>query len=267
LINIKVLEPSPYLVQSLISIGETHNTSHTVSMSNLRDAALPMNVTGDAISATASLPFGLDAPSDTSNPPSFFARAYQKLISSVNVFDVTRFSFSPSKIVTSTKETMADLRISHDEMDLKFFCNRWGRVSVATPSISTSTAVGTNVISAYLIPGNARAATQALPSVPVTSAALSNFQTAIASQFQYWRGSLKYRLILASNSYTRCKLLVTVNYGTNVVPGAIVTGQPHPRSQHHIVVDISNTDKYVDIDIPYRSASEILRHRFLQWCC
>jgi len=254
MINIKTVETAPYNVQSFISIGETNVTNTT--MSHMRDASLPTNITGDAMSATASVPFGLDAPADTRNQPSFLRACYQKVVSAISVLDVTRFALKSAPLVTFTKPIMDDLRVQHDEMDIAFYRNRWALENTCT--ITATQSAGTILCSGLLLPGNSYQATSTAPG-PFVNPQVT-FQSILASSFDYWRGSLKYRVVLSSNSFIRGKVLFVINYGNATgPPPSLTTGVVDPRSTHHIIVDISNTDKYIDIEVPFRGIDEIKR--------
>lgn len=247
LMNIKTHEVAPYLAQSLISIGE-HN-SITYKLSDIQNASLPSNVSGDTLSATVPNPFGLDNPSDTRNPPSFVSSIYQKILSSMNVLSTFRFSANPSKIVTMDRPVMDDLRLDVDEMSLDFFRNRW----LYNFSFNFNTTTPNNNLIA------------SIPIVPLSNYNFtapnreSSFQDLAVFQ-AYWRGSMRYRIAIASNIYKRAKLLIAIHYNYTLASiGNITTGAVDPRSCPHLIVDISNTDRYVDVEVPWKSINEFKR--------
>jgi len=256
LINVRTLEVAPYNAQSLFSFGEQHNVAY--NLNNLRDATLPSTVIGDSVSATASIPFGLDNPSDTRQAPSTLRTLYQKFFGTKNVIDATRCATDSSALVTVSKKMMRDLRIERDEMSIEFFRNRWvfglgtvlpgGALAYTfpfTPLNTTGQVLFSEVVSAC--------------DISIGASYVSTLDN-IASQYLYWRGSIKYRFIIASNSYKRGKLLIAFNYGSyqNVATN-ITTGVQDPRSTHHIIVDVSSTDHFVDVEIPYKAVDEMKR--------
>jgi hypothetical protein len=267
LMNLKFVETAPYYAQSLFNTGDTNISYH---LDNIRDSSLPMNVTGDALSATATVPFGLDNPSDPRNQSkSLLTQVYQKIVSSMNVLNVFRASIEPSTLEVFEKDRVEEMRLPEDEMALDFFNERWtseqcftsstGVVPIETPfSLVPSTATNNVLFYALLAPNN-----RALAGATQTSAYSTDFKGIITSSAIYWRGSLKYRLCIAGNSFKRGKILIAINYCNNsssfIAAGPITTGELDPRSLPHIIIDLSAADRYVDIEVPYKSVNEVSR--------
>jgi hypothetical protein len=256
--NLKTIESAPYYSQSLFSIGGSTTTNYQIS--DIRDSSLPLNVSGDHLSATVDDSVGLDNPSIPSNPASFLRTVYQKLTSWKNVVDVNRMSGEPERIVTMTEPICKDLRLNVDEMSMDFYKTRWAYVAnfqiAAQPA---NTCVFTMPIAPFTGETVVTGAPASSFNMPAT------FMDPLVGASLLWRGSLKYRFILASNSFKRGKLIVAIHYGDNaLVPtGAVVPGSLDPRSLPHIVVDFSNTDRIIDVDVPYKAIYEFLRCRDL----
>lgn len=254
LINIKTVETAPYYSQSLFSFGETHNVSYQIS--DIKDSTLPSNVSGDHLSATVSDSVGLDNPSDTRNVSGMLRYAYQKLLSFRNVLDLVSFSSTPNKVNTFDAPICEDLRLDIDEMSMSFFRNRWFGRTADVFSVNSTTTANTLLYSSPLAAGFNSGATP----VGVTNWANSMLGY-LPMFFNYWRGTLRYRIIISSNSFKRGKLLVAIHYGdTALLPtGPVVTGSVDPRSNPHVIVDLSNADRFIDIDVPYKSVNEFTR--------
>jgi hypothetical protein len=243
--NLATCETAPYVAQSFLSIGGTTNI--TTKLDRITNSSLPVNVTGDALSATLPKSLGLDNPSDTRNPPPLLSRLYQKLTATMNVLDVFRTVQNPKPLTTVSHSRMKDLRLDVDETNLDYFRDRWSYIQSA--SFDTTTANNSVLYKLSM-----------QPYYPTTSGP-SSFQS-FANFYTYWRGSLRYRILIASNIYKRAKILVAIHY--NVAPinvANIATGALDPRSVPHLIVDISSTDRFVDIEIPYKSIHEMLRCR------
>jgi len=260
IMNLKHLETMHYLAQGLFSFGEKHtvinNMGPTISgnpitqglgsllsqLSAFRSAPLPSVIMGDSVSVEAKLPFGLDNPSDTTNHESFLRKAYQKVCSSVNVLDVFRYSSDPSKMIAINSAMKKDLRIDSDEMDFEFYCNRWNFAGNFFTDVTTP--IGTLLFSTPIIPNS-------------YVAGGSSYQD-LSTFYQYWRGTMKYRLLIASNKFKQSKILIAIHYGVPSLT-SITTGAIDPRSVPHIIIDTSNNDRYVDIEVPFKSVHEFLR--------
>lgn len=257
IINLETIETAPYNAQSLISIGETTNITN--KLDNIQNANLPTNLTGDTISASVPAEVGLDNPPDPRNVQASFLRmAYQKLISWTNVVDVFKTTQTPQTVADFTEDMSQELKLGIDEMSMDFFRGRYFNPiqnTYSNFSISTAAPTGQRLISFPILPFN--------PCNDTTDNTdpTTNFSTWLCSFFRYWRGSMKYRILLASNNFKRGKLLIAVNYGGGLLtfPPDLVSGQIDPRSLPHIIVDLSNADRIIDIEIPYKSQFEYLR--------
>jgi hypothetical protein len=268
MMNLQFDETAPYMAQGLFSFGETNNISY--NLDNIRDSTLPINVTGDSLSASATVPFGFDNPSDTRNPPSILNTFFQKIVSVKNALNVFRASIEPAKMEVFNQHRMEEYRIPEDEMALSYFNGRWAPESyyqadksngssLAAPfAITPSTTSNSVLFWAYLAPTG-------IPQsgALTTSTYTSDFRNVITANALYWRGSLKYRLCIAGNSFKRGKLLVAINYCPEtskfLYSGTITTGELDPRSLPHIIIDLSSEDRYVDIEVPYKSINQVSR--------
>jgi hypothetical protein len=258
LINIEHVETAPYVAQSLISFGGTETTNVTNTIENMKDSTLPVNVTGDHISASVPMPVGLDNAPDTRNAEkSYFRMAYQKLMSWRNVVDVFKASPTPQIVETFNQEFSDEVRVGTDEMSMDFFRGRWfsPTPSFTNYSIATSSATGTRLFALPITPcpmdGN----------YTTNTTIAGDFSLWMTGMFRYWSGSMKYRLLIASNMFKQGKILLCVNYGAAVstAPATITAGQFDPRSVHHLIIDLANQDRIIDVDIPYKSIFEKLR--------
>jgi hypothetical protein len=268
LMNLQFVETAPYYSQGLFSWGETNNV--TYKLENIRDSTLPINVSGDSLSASATIPFGFDNPSDTRNPSTMLQSVYQKIASYANVLNVFRASTQPERLETFNKERMHEMRLPEDEMALSFFNGKWAgdqlyttaentSIAALTPfSITPSTATNTVLFWTYLSPSSLSFA-----GATVNSSYLADFRSVIVANSSYWRGTLKYRICIAGNSFKRGKILVAINYCSDrlkyLYSGPITTGELDPRSLPHIIIDLSSEDRYVDIEVPYKSINELTR--------
>lgn len=276
LINIESTDTAPYntqgadhgrlIAQSLISFGETNNTTVVTQLENCNDAAVPVNVTGDSLHATVPIGMsaGLDVPPDPRNAETSTLRmAYQKLISFWNKVDVHKTSSTPQECSEMTTSMAKDLRLNVDELSMDFFRGRWyspNNFASSLINITTSTATGTQLFSYPLSPIPISNSSAGFGTNFATNAT-TDFSQWLSSFFRYWRGSMKFRVVIASNSFKRGKILICVNYATNptLLPSSITSGTIDPRSLPHIIVDLSNADRIIDIDIPYKSIFEYMR--------
>lgn len=241
MINIKTIETMSYVAQGLFS-----SVTNTYNINAARDASLPSNITGDTLSATATVPYGLDNPSDTSNPAPKQNTLFQKICSTLSVLNVFRASQRPDHLSTFPQEVMNDLRLQIDEMDFAFFRNRFTYVGSFSATLATA---NNSIIFSMPILAN-----------PLKPGAQATTFQELTSFYMYWRGSIKFRLCIASNAYKRGKLLAAIHYGMPPsLVTSIVTGAIDPRSVPHIIIDVSNTDRFVDIEVPYKSIYEYLR--------
>jgi hypothetical protein len=258
LINIEHVETAPYVAQSLISFGGTETTNVVNTIENMNDSTLPVNVSGDHISASVPMPVGLDnAPDTRNNEGSFLRMAYQKLMSWRNVVDVHKASPAPQIVETFTKEFSDDIRVGTDEMSMDFFRGRWfsPTPTFTNYSVSTSTATGARLFALPITPCPIDANYSAGGTIA------GDFSLWMTGLFRYWSGSMKYRLLVASNMFKQGKILVCVNYGASVTtaPATLAPGAFDPRSVHHLIIDLANSDRIIDVDIPYKAIFEKLR--------
>jgi hypothetical protein len=268
LMNLKFVETAPYYSQGLFSWGETNNV--TYKLENIRDSTLPINVSGDSLSASATVPFGFDNPSDTRNPTTVLQSVYQKIMSYVNVLNVFRVSTQPNCMELYDTARMEEMRLPEDEMALSFFNGKWAGDQLYTGDTDTSlsaltafaitpaTATNSVLFWTYLSPSSL-----SYVGADTTSAYKADFRSVIVANASYWRGTLKYRICIAGNSFKRGKILVAINYCSSrnnyLLSGPITTGELDPRSLPHIIIDLSSEDRYVDIEVPYKSINEITR--------
>jgi len=260
LINVEHFETTSLVSQALFQFGGQANTHIEQKMNDVNNSNLPIDVTGDHLDTKVDVPVGLDNPSRATNPAmSSLRNVYQKLISWRNVVDVFKFSATPADMSLFTAPLSKELRVEMDEMSMEFFRNRWvPATNLGTFAISTSTAVNTLLFQKRLDP------------VPFNSFNYANnfstttqgsFLTWLTSAFNYWRGSLKFRFLVASNKFIRGKLLIAINYGDVTALTGIAPGNLDPFSLPHLIVDLSNTDKDIEVHVPFKAVSELLRCR------
>lgn len=247
-INFKSYDRPILSSQALFSFGEKHVTN--ITMSNLRDATLPMNAYGDALTVAPHLS-GFDSASYTSNPPSMLSRIFQKFWYTKNVVDTLKMENDASPLVLFTKKEKKLLRIKADPMTINYLKNRF--VHVSTSSIATSTTSGSVLYSSLVTcfpviasPVNDNFTNTLPPNVSVTP-------LHIATHAISWRGSIKYRFKVIGNKYLKAKLLIAFLPGEFTAPtSSFGTGQMDPRSVTNIIYDTS-VDEFVDFEIPFTS--------------
>lgn len=259
LINIEMMEVGPYQTQALFNFG-SETTVVENKLEHCDNANIPTNISGDHLSATVPTGAGLDNPPDPRNPEmSVFRIAYQKIAQWMGKLDVIRTSNAPGTVADITSELAKELRLGVDEMSMDFFRGRWFSPEDAPSNlvVTTSSVTGALVGTFNLSP---RCTTSFFGS-NFSSDASCDFAQWFCSFFRYWRGSLKFRIVISSNNFKRGKLLVCINYGatSSLPPNFTASGVLDPRSLPHIIVDLSNADRFVDIDIPYKSIFEFLR--------
>lgn len=75
----------------------------------------------------------------------------------------------------------------------------------------------------------------------------------LARQFSYWRGTLKYRLYIASNMWYNGKVFVHISYGTGLLPQTITATGDDPRMSYGFEINANSECAYYDFEVPYRS--------------
>nr|WPR17521.1 MAG: capsid protein [Hemiptera picorna-like virus] len=250
-----------YECQGLIDIGTTTNV--VTQLDHINNASVPVDVTGDHITASVPASAALDNPPDPRNAEtSVFRMAYQKLFSYWNTVDLWRTTNTPKEVVEFDTRLSEELRLDVDEMSIDFFRGRWfspTNVNAVVP-ITTSTSTGTLLAQYPITP------------IPTTGPFSTNFQSGqncdftqwLCSLFRWWRGSMRYRIVVASNQFKRGKVLVCINYGqmndaASTLPNTITSGRIDPRSLPHVIIDLSNKDRFIDIDVPFKSTTEYKR--------
>jgi hypothetical protein len=282
LINVEYMDTAPYNAQGLVlkepksALLErrkakfyqaqgfldfsTNTTIIEQKLDHVENASLPTELSGDHITASVPASAMLDCPPDPRNAgSSVFRMAYQKLFSFMNVVDVWKTSSTPKEEAVFDKKLSEELRIDVDEMSIDFFRGRWyspTNTNVVVP-FTTSTTTGTRLAVYDMCP---------IPlagpfSNNFTSTNTGDFTQWLTSFFRYWRGSMRFRIVVASNAFKRGKILVCLNYGgdSSTLPTTITSGQLDPRSLPHMIIDLSNKDRFVDIDVPYKAVREYMR--------
>lgn len=259
LINIEMMEVGPYVTQSLLNFG-SETTVIENKLENVNSANIPTNISGDHLSATVPTGAGLDNPPDPRNPEtSVFRIAYQKIAQWMGKLDVIRTSSAPGEVADVTAAMADNMRLGVDEMSMDFFRGRWFSPEDNPSNIAVTTGTTTGSLLGQF----------ALAPRSFASAFGANFGTDnscdfaqwLCSFFKFWRGSLKFRVVISSNNFKRGKLLICINYSTTqFLPSNFTTTNVlDPRSLPHIIVDLSNADRFVDIDVPYKAVYEMLR--------
>lgn len=257
LVNIEHHETAPLVSQALFQFGgKSERTQNTITtMDNIKDSNMPLNVRGDALDSKVDVPVGLDNPSDPTNKSgqqSYLRLAYQKLQSWRNVLDVTKWTSTPKDMSIWSEPLCQEMRVQTDELSIEFARERWFPVATSGPfPLTTSTAKNTLLFQSALTPAHMGTTTGLN-----ANATWIYFLTTL---FNYWHGMLKFRFVMASNSYTRGKLLIAINYGNSSLLTDIGTGNLDPYSLPHLIVDLSNADKIINVDVPFKSISEFLR--------
>jgi hypothetical protein len=228
---------------SFISIGEKHVE---IKAENMNNANLPSNMTGDAVNL-----HNMDAPADPRNPFSRLARVFQKLWYRNGVTDVFRVCDEPSTICQYDEHDVKEMCIIPEQSSFRNFLNR--QVYLGLSKFKTTFIKGDSICS---FPISALICTT--PSY-ATIASLANF-------YDYWNGTIKFRFILGSNDFTRGKIMVSLHYGvfsqTTVSTNWTTPGALDPHTVWHMIVDVSNPDRVVEVEIPYKSVYPCLRTNY-----
>jgi hypothetical protein len=225
--------------QSFISIGEK---SVNVTAQHMNDANLASNMTGDAVNA-----HGMDAPADTRNYFGYLSKSFQKLFYRKGTTDVFRITNDPSVVQTIDEADAQVMRVPKDQSTMENFRDRY--VFLGNTPYKPSSIRGDILVN--------------FPIAPILHANPTFCSIAsLADFYDYWRGSIKFRFILAANDYARGKICIAVQYG-NVNYGNTTNwttaGQIDPHTVWHMIVDVSNPDRIIEVDIPYKSVYPLLR--------
>lgn len=193
--------------------------------------------------------FAFDHPSQNSNGPVQTVATYQKLNNVCGFLNTDKLALDPSVMTQMDATTMSMLSVPGDEMAMSSFAGRWSYISTATMTNSTvdGSLLGVWPIMPYF-GGTPNVNTPTGPSVVATFA-------------KYWRGTMKFRFIAATNQMRTCRILITTQYGLSFsqIPTSYSTGNVDPLGSNSVLWDVSNADGVCEIDVPFRSENGYLR--------
>jgi len=278
----------------VMAIPQMFDTVSNVTIDKMRDSTLPVNMTGQALDFKASVPFGMDKPSDTRNYEAMYSRTYQNFSNAkstvvanrmslvghdVNLVDTTCFKTDNNAMsldafkntwftqyiegVTDTLPVQQIFTWSATQASGSLICSfpvsptglkaLGGDRATAQATIPTATGWDANGFQAYQTVGQTT-----FPDFNDFAVANENHKfrhsphSFIARQFNYWCGTMKYRMYMASNMWYNGKLFVHISYGTSPVPATITAAGDDPRTTYGFELNANSECAYYDFEVPFR---------------
>lgn len=213
------------ITQGLINVTNINNT-----LSDITNATLPTNMTGDSLTVK-----GMDDIGVSTNPSAYLIK-FNSLNNSENPHSIDKISLNPSTMSTSTTDTF---NTKIDEMSLRhIMCERDHYLTYGT--ISTTIAPSDPIYSTPLMP--------TIPLFRSADASYTNVMTYLTDSFKFWRGGLKFKIKFFMNRFQSMKFYLGLFYKA-VAPTAFTDFS----SSHGVVFDIGGDVREIEVEIPYNS--------------
>lgn len=217
------------VTHGLLNITNINNT-----LSNVENATLPTNMTGDTLDVKATL---MDDVGINTNSAPFLLR-FPALNNMDNPHPIDKMALTSHALQLSTKDTFNS---QIDEMSFKHILQEHDHYH-STLSMSTSTTVGEQIKVIPIVPNPK---TMITPSDSVTD---MNIMEYYAGFFKYWRGGLKYKIRFFMNRFQSMKFYVGLFYKA-ITPDSFTDWS----SSHGVIVDIGGDKREIEIEIPYNA--------------
>jgi hypothetical protein len=209
--------------QGLVNITNINNT-----LSDIENASLPLNMTGDTLTVK-----GMDDVGINLNPTAYVAK-FNSLNNAKNPHYIEKMALEPSALMLSTKDTfnttIDEMSVKHIMCEREHFINKF--------QITTATTVGANIWSVPVC-----------PTIQLTkNEAVSNTMAYLCDTFKFWRGGLKFKIKFFINRFQSMKFYLGLFYKA----GSPI-GFSDWSSSHGVVFDIGGDVREIIVEIPYNS--------------
>lgn len=230
------------------------------SIQQATNASLPMNFTGDELDTTLSIPFPMDSVTNTLSGHPMIRRVTNNFNNCDGVFPHNKFDLHPRSTAISRKY---DFGFEFDEMDLRFFKNKFSYLN--TVSISNANSAGTviekGVVSPFDIfttyPCNRTGSTVSTAVSALERISIPGLWSMLC---KFWRGTLRFKFEFISTQYHTMKVFIAYQYGfhSSSLPDSVNTTTIDPFSGQGILFELNKGSNEVILDVPFRHVAE--------WC-
>lgn len=231
----KIKEMDIRKVQGLVNVTTINNT-----LSDIQEATLPTNMTGDSLAVDTSLMDDVGVPTN----PSGVIVKFNSLNNADNPQNIEKMALISKSQRVSTPATF---NTTMDEMSYKhILCER--EHLMREIKISKTVAAGEPVFSEFITPTStiAQSANNQSPQV--------NLLQHVADKYKFWRGGIKYRIRFYMNRFQSIKIYCGLFYKANAP-----TVFQDWSSSHGAILDIGGDQREVTIEVPYNSETPWLQ--------
>jgi len=220
---LRPIESQVRKTQGLVDVTTINN-----NLSDIVNATLPLNITGDEFNIS-----GMDDVGLTTNPSSYIVK-FNSLNNAENPHYIDKMSLSPKTISCSTMDTF---NTKIDEMSLHhIMCERDHYLTSGT-------------IKTTVNPADAIFNLPLMPTIPLfRNNETVNTMSYIADTFKFWRGGLRFKIKFFMNRFQSMKFYLGLFYKA-------VSPTPFTdfSSSHGVVFDIGGNTREIEVEIPYNS--------------
>lgn len=214
--------------------GLLNFTTINQTLSNVENATLPVNMTGDKLDLTGKL---MDDVGISTNPTAVVVK-FNSLNNADNPHYIEKMSLSPSTLRLSNEDTFNS---KLDEMSMKHIMQEREHYFKSF-TVGTTTSVASQITTFPVCPTPTAATTL----LPLTREV--NVMEQLADNMKFWRGGLKYRIRFHMNRFQSIKIYVGLFY-KSLTPLAFVDWS----SSHGVIVDIGGDQRELIVEVPYNA--------------
>lgn len=233
-VNVKLNEPVRK-TQGLLNITTVNNT-----LENIENATLPTNMTGDEMSASASMMDDVGIPTN----PSGVLVKFNSLNNCDNPQAIDKMTLISKAQRVSTPATF---NTTMDEMSHHHLLGEREHL-VTELQIGTSLEPGAQIHTNFVTPA------RTIASVGNETSGGVNLLGHVVDKYKYWRGGMKYRLRFYMNRFQSIKIYCGLFYKTTS-PAVIEDWS----SSHGAIIDIGGDQREITLEIPYNSETPWLQ--------
>lgn len=211
-------------------------------LSSIASKLIPSSLVGDAIDGVLGV-FGLDKPTDPNLSLPNVILGNQRMNFAQGIEYIDKLTVFPAQTYESTFETFAT---TIDEMSLKFLVAKYSYLG--SFSFSTTSVTGDVIASWPINPIPSELTNMRISQVPLLSY--------LSFPFQFWRGSLTYKLQVVSTSFQTGKIFIAYNFGSYKPGTSLSLGQL--TSQYGEAYEINQGSNELEFSVPYVASTPYL---------
>jgi hypothetical protein len=216
----------------------------------IADVILPKNVITDGFKTVATL-FGLDKPTVCDDTPPVKVKSTQFMNNCNGIDHIDKMSLYPQAVSLVSPKSFATIT---DEMEFRYLFSKFSYLG--TFSISVDDPVGKVVGSFPLSPTPVPLAYKPGSTTSVAPISRIPLLQYLVIPFEFWNGSLNYRMQVVSTMMQSCKLFVGLNYG--VYLPSTTTNLNEISSQYGQIIEINQGSNTFDIKAEFIAQTPML---------